>query len=1818
MRIKYIIAVLAILLTVNLFALETQIKLTPEEQALVSTYPSLSVGVEKDWPPFYFIENGKATGYSIDYLKLVGQKIGISFDFIHDCSWEQFLGKIRANKIDILPVVAETPDRKKYMGFTKPYLTNPTVIITRDSCQNIKDINDLKGKKVAIVKGYYYEETVRKDYPQIKVVPVKSFLLGLESVAYGNADAFIGSQAVASYIMRSHFISGLHIAGTSGIDDFDLFKLRIGLRKKLASLVPIFEKGMEAVTEDEKRQLRSRWLTITNSKSNRRKTLGLTDEEEKFLQTHPVIRFTGDPDWLPQEAFTSDGQYIGMVADYLDFIEKQLPLKFDRIPSGTWKNALKMLKTHKIDVISETTGNTERLKYAKFTNPYIDSPVVVFMRNDTPGIKSPKDLKGKKVILVKGYGYLEETLPLYPGIVPVYVNTVKDGFVKLSEGKAYAMIATQSTGSYTVMNLGLTNIYVAQRTPIGIKLGLGVRKDWPELIHILNKTLATMTMRQHQEIREKWVPELVNAPRTITAEKQHPFHILGIIIAIFLGLIASVWLAIHLLGKRVSSLNTAQTRNFGILAMVVFIAFVVAGAWVSLQDMEHRIRNKTGESLEETTASVQQLVKWWITDETHYIQRWAYKPELIAEVEAILKVPRTKEALLASRYQKELRKNYSDKGLRPAEKGFFVIAPDKITLASSKDANVGTVNLIAKQRPEALNKAFAGETVFIPPIRSDVPLKDNHGNLRASPSKMFFATPVRDAQNQVIAVLAIRIDPLEDFTSLCKLGHIGKSGESYAFDENGLMLSGSRFENQLIKIGLLDENSNQSMAIKLTDPGVDLLAGGKATMASADQPLTKMSKLAIAGQNGVDLSGYRDYRGVRVLGAWRWDPELGIGFATEIDESDALANYYVNREIIIIVLAITVLLSLFLTGFTFWSGEQSNRILKEARDELEVRVEERTRDLSQQKEMLENVIESLTYPFYVVNAEDFSLALTNSAATHAGRNKATTCHALTHNRNTPCDGKDHPCPIKQVKETGKAVILEHIHYDDDGKEIIAEVHGYPIRDADGKVVQMIEYSLDVTERKKAAKALENAKKLAEEANQAKGTFLANMSHEIRTPMNAIIGMSHLCLGTKMDNRQRNYIEKVYGSAKSLLGIINDILDFSKIEAGKLEMETINFRLDDVLDNLGNMISQKAHEKGLELLFDTKPDVPICLLGDPLRLGQILLNLAGNSVKFTETGEIAIRVGLKKIMEEKVELEFKVQDTGIGMTKDQCDHLFESFSQADSSTTRKYGGTGLGLTISKQLVEMMGGNIKIESEPEKGTTFIFNVVLGLDPDGNKKRIQITPEDVKGIKVLVVDDVESTREMLQTTLESFSFRVTCLESGDKACDEIAHQPKDDPYELILMDWQMPGMNGVEASKYIKSQEGVDAPTIIMVTAFGREEIMNQAKGVGIEGFLIKPFTPSTLFDTIIGTLGAGQIQSEFNKEEDKWTLKPAENIQGAEILLAEDNVINQQVADELLRQAGAVVTIANNGLEAVNILEKASFDVVLMDLQMPEMDGFQATTVIRKEKRHKNLPIIAMTANALTEDRIQCLEAGMNDHVSKPIDPANLYATLSKWLPEGVGKKPEKKKTEKETSATELPDTLPGIDIQVGLKNVVGNKKLFVKLLRDFAKDHKEDASAIIAELKDGDGEKAERLAHTVKGVAGTIGANTLFEVAEKLEAAIKAGKKDELKAFPETFAEELKVVMDGLTVLDKAEDTQDDSSQTEDLSQALSLIEQIDGLLDEMDPTVSDTIEKLKECLAATEDIEMMEGVSRAADDFEFDQAKEILATLQRKIKDKTA
>lgn len=764
----------------------------------------------------------------------------------------------------------------------------------------------------------------------------------------------------------------------------------------------------------------------------------------------------------------------------------------------------------------------------------------------------------------------------------------------------------------------------------------------------------------------------------------------------------------------------------------------------------------------------------------------------------------------------------------------------------------------------------------------------------------------------------------------------------------------------------------------------------------------------------------------------------------------------------------------------------------------------------------------------------------------------------------------------------------------------------PVRDEQSNITHFVSVKEDVTAQKRVAEALTKAKQAAESANRAKSAFLANMSHEIRTPMNIIIGMSHLALDTDLSEKQQDYVQKISGASHSLLGIINDILDFSKIEAGKMTLESKPFKLDDVVNNVTGLLAVRLEEKKLELVIDIDRNIPLKLKGDSLRLTQVLNNLLSNAIKFTEKGEIILSAKVARTTGQNIELDFFVRDSGIGMSQEQLSKLFRSFTQADSSTTRKYGGTGLGLAICKQLCELMGGWIQAESTLEQGSLFHFHL-----PFKNIQTTQVRTSfnltsDLKDMRVLVVDDNRAVRELINKFLTAMGFKSNCVSNGKSALLKIQ---KEEPYGLIILDWDMPEMNGIETGRNIRALNLPNPPKLLMLTAFGHDDVMYMAEKSGFSGFLLKPVHASALFNTIM----------HLFKEKDTHTQAETRNhqshISGAHILLVEDHKINQQVAKELLEKTGMKVSIANNGQEALKLVTEQSFDLVLMDIQMPIMDGISASQEIRKLNlpHTQNLPILAMTAHAMSGDKERSLAAGMNGHITKPIDPDELFKAINHWLPSA-----RITPFSKRTTTTETLPEIKGLDTAKALNRLNGNHILYQKLLARFIDETQDTNTRLNTAFQNSRPDEVLHIAHSIKGVAGNLGADKLHHHAHQLESALRTENKD-----PDKIATALQLFQHALqTSVASIRNYQSHCTITKENKPA--------GDLDALKKNIEDLQEPLKKqtpkpCQTIMNSIitkewpeEINQQIQRLADliaRYQFSAAKEMLTEIQEKLKE---
>jgi len=792
----------------------------------------------------------------------------------------------------------------------------------------------------------------------------------------------------------------------------------------------------------------------------------------------------------------------------------------------------------------------------------------------------------------------------------------------------------------------------------------------------------------------------------------------------------------------------------------------------------------------------------------------------------------------------------------------------------------------------------------------------------------------------------------------------------------------------------------------------------------------------------------------------------------------------------------------------------------------------------------------------------------------------------------------------------------------------------------------------VSEIERRENALRAAREEAEAATRTKGEFLANMSHEIRTPMNAIVGMTRLMQRTRLDEQQRDYMEKTSHASQSLLTVINDILDFSKIEAGKLTIETIVFDFEEVLHNVSDVIGLRAEEKGLEMVFKTEQAVPAYLSGDPLRLGQVLLNLTSNAVKFTERGEIVITTEVAEDDGEALTLKFSVSDTGIGMSAAQQAKLFQAFSQADSSTTRRFGGTGLGLAICQRLVQLMGGEIWLESEQGVGTTFYFTLPLerASEADAEAAAASRPSISVRGNSALVVDDNETNRLVLMDMLKSWGFEVEAAATGEAAVDAVRRaRERARTFDMILMDWKLPGIDGVAASRKIQELFGdTSPPLILMITAYDRSEIVPAARAAGIPSILAKPLTGSQLYNAILDAY-QGQPEESGDPSAEPEGLSEADRarLAKARVLLVEDNEINQQVGRELLEEVGVSVDIAANGQAGVDAVRSATYDLVLMDIQMPVMDGFTATRELRGDPRFKDLPIVAMTAHAMSGDREKSLAAGMNDHLAKPVEADKLYGVLLRWLPaEPVGApafddadmdptpaaprqiesvdKGAAGPAVPEEDATGLPSSLPGLDIAGALRNLGNKEDLYRRTAAKFRDTYAQGLAPLRAHLDGGDTEsraEARRWAHSLKSLAGTVGARALSEAAAELESTIADGATvdEDLLARVDGRLGEVRASLEGLCGAAEPESgtPEPDDGGGGETADPATVRERIDALAAELDQgslEAETALNRLRMALG-TAGQGRLDNLASLVEVFEFEEARRELDQLAAAVLD---
>lgn len=1301
-----------------------QLPLSERESQWIKDHPVVKVGADQNWPPFdYEGEQGLHQGISSDYLALLSKILGIRFSVTAD-KWDNVINGVKSGNLDVLACASDTKERRKYLLFTTPYIEIDTVIVVRKEwLKKGVDLGSLEGKTIAVPKGTYIYEMLTDKFPRIHLNIVKSNEEALKALSIGEADAYVGNLAVANHFIETNLLTNLQIV--SRLEN-EQTALGLAVRKDRPILHSILQKGLGAISEEQHKEIRRRWIHFPqNQKLDQFPQISLTKREQQWLKKIGSIRLGVDPAWPPIEYFDKNKRYKGIAADYVSMISKNLGIEMLANPQLSWDEAVERAKIGKVDVFPAIARTAHRDTYLLFTEPYLYFPSLVYMRDDAGLITGLEDLTSKHIAVERNYANHEILKENHPDINLTIVDSTYEALMAVSTGSADAYMGNVASAGNIIEHYGLTNLKVVAPTPYSLELAFAVRKDWPELVTILEKAIDAIPVAERKKITNTW----------FSIRYEHGIDY------------AFIWK----------------------IAIAAIIFYIIGFVWF-----------------------------WYIR--------------------------RQRKALKISEERFQL-------AMQAAQEGLW-------------DWNI------------------LDDSVYYSP------------------------------------------------------GYWAMLGYE----------PGEKEESHASWVSLLHPDDKV------------------ATLAFVDRAISQCEK------------------------------------------------HY----------------------------------------EHEFR--------------------------------------------------------LRHKQG---------------------------HYID-----VLSIGSICAQGSDGKAIRSIGTQVDITERKKNELLLKEAKLEAEEASRFKSDFLANMSHDIRTPMNAIVGLGHLALQTELDEKQRDYLLKINSASDTLLMLVNDILDFSKIEAGKLPIEKEPFKLDDVLENISNLFQSKLNEKNVELIFKVDKSVPSILVGDPLRLGQILTNLVSNAFKFTQMGEVVISIKMLTLEENKVGLAFSVRDTGIGIEAKQQDKLFESFYQVKHSISRQSTGTGLGLAICKNLVELMEGEIEVESIVDIGTNFRFTIFLGVAQQDSPNFSALYP-DLSGRNVLVVDDNATTRSALQEMLVSLSFVVDVAGAISEAEDILSHKRRD--YDLVLVDCSMPGVDGALITKLKDgSWHNQQFKIIIMATEKEKRDVLNTPRPIAKNLVLIKPVNPSSLFDAIVSVMH----EEGPHLATETLPLPSVQKLQG-HILAVEDNVINQQVIRELLEGYGLSVEIARDGKEALSKIGKQKFDLVLMDIQLPDMDGLEVTRQIRSQDIFSEIPIIAMTAHALVGDREKSLQAGMNDHITKPINPAALYQALVNWLAMGSDSSDLRL-----GSSNTVQNLFQGcediIDAEEGLSRVGGNSKLYKKLLKEFYKDHSQDLELIYRCIANKSPKKAQQLLHTLKGVAGTIGASELVEKADILEQNLCDGNASDLDF--EVFAGEYKALMKALAML----------------------------------------------------------------------------------------
>ncbi len=1740
--------------------------------SLAEDQNKLVISYRLDSAPIQFKNNnGEADGILIDYWKLWSGKSGIPVEFKGGYN-KQALVMIVNNQADINAGIFSNESRKQYLDFSDPILKSSYYLFLHKSLNHdISLKNNFKGLKVGVTLGSFHESYMRKNYPQVNLSLYDGYQSLFSAAEKGDIKIFISQRMYRTFYLKSN-----SLVESFRLTDKTLYthSYKAAVGKGNANLLTTINQFMLQIKSSEKADITRKWLGLewySEDRGTEHKVI-LNAEEKNWLSKHKVIHMGGESDWPPFDFVDDKGRYQGIASDYVRHLETVLGIQIKMHYKQPWAETLNKLKKGELDAIVAISKTAEREKFAHYTTPYVVYPYVIVTNKKNSGLIKLKQLEGKVVAVERGF-YTQTVLnSQYPGIRLLITDTTEQAILAVVDGEAVAYIGVQPVASYYFEKNMITNLRIAGVTSIKkVGISMAAKADSPVLFQILQKGLDSITTSEKLAIQRKWMGLEVDHTKNIFTKKQKQWmhSIKSISIGIDPG-----WPPIEYVNNKgvYSGIASDYVEEFEKVSLLK-LKYDTALSW----------------------SEVMQKVKNGEIDMLPAVSKTPEREKYLSFTEPYLAFP----YVLFTRN----------------DAGFITGLDDLLDKTIVAEKNYTNHEILKKRHP-AIKLILVDNTEQALMMVSLGKADAYMGNLAAAShiimqtglTNIKVAAPTPYSNDLSFAVR-------KDLTELTEISQIILDSISVE--------KANEFKRKWFSISY-EHHVDYSLVWKVMALALLCLFifGLWLWMVNKQKEILRVSE-----------ERFRLVMKATQEGIWDWDivndtvyyspgfyKMLGFTEKEFTIQNKSWAEYLHADDYDMVTSTLHQIVDQRITRYTLEfrlkhidgkyrnvvaigtlvadSHKNAVRSLGSLIDITDKKQVEKT--LKENEIQLKRIIDTIPLAIVILDDEGEIIFSNRQTEKEIGSNQSVTGLNLIDFYEDPKD-RDKMLSIYRKKGAIESLPIRFKTLSGGITEGIISM--LPIY-FDG-VARNLGLLVNLTQRIQMERELVAAKTQADIANKTKSAFLANMSHEIRTPMNAIIGLGHLALKTNLTEKQRDYIDKISVSSHSLLGIINDILDFSKIEAGKLEIDNIEFQLDDVIENVSSLVALNAEGKGIEVVFSIAPEVPLNLLGDPLRLGQVLINLTQNAIKFTDTGGVLVDVSQCENLNDKTRLKVSVLDTGIGISEKDIPYLFDAFSQVDETYSSRFEGTGLGLAICHQLVDLMGGDIRVESVVGKGSRFSFEIIFGIVNWQEKTDALIS---FSSTRALIINDNIAVQEMYVSMFDSYSFKSTSVSSVMLAVD-IIKQNAGDPdkqFDLLLIDRDMSAITDVEIVQTIRNDADIKHhPVIVMLAPYSQEEIARETESAGIDALITKPVTSTRLFKAV------GQAEQGMMIENNMpGSLFPEKRLTG-EILLVEDNAINQQVAQEMLENMGLFVSVVDSAKDALEMLALHDYNLLLTDIQMPEMDGYELVHEIRKNSKWQSMPVIAMTAHAMKQDREKCLNAGMNSHIPKPIDPDMLFSTLAYWLKPALDTGMQL--AESQSNTVSLPIGLPSIDVQWSLRRLGGNMNLLSKLLKEFVEDYVAADEKVNDAISSHDFERAQRLVHTIQGVSGSIGAKKLYAASADIEVVLK-NKAIPSKKINEVFQNAFKEVMDGLNNWLKSQsiDSVNDIKQKNIPSKAL--LDEIVNLLKIGSLNAEELIASLDKSSLDLQQIKIVDELLMSVENYDFSYAQTLVLKLSNLIK----